>query len=243
VVLPAASFAEKDGLFTNTERRVQRLRRALLPPGEAREDWFVLQEVARALGAPWDYPSAGEVQEEIRALVPAYGGISWERVEGDGLQWPCPDDSHPGTPVLHVESFPRGKARMKAVPYRPAAEEPDEAYPLVLTTGRLLAQFHTGTMTRRCTGMDELAGPGVWLSGEDAGELGISDGDIVEVTTRRGSVRAPAVVTPQLGRGTIFIPFHFREAAANVLTNPALDGEAKIPEYKVCAARVRRVDG
>ncbi len=243
VVLPAACFAEKDGLFTNTERRVQNVRRALPPPGEAREDWRIIQDIAIALGASWRYGTVDEIQDEIRSLVPAYGGISRLRAGRDGLQWPCPDRDHPGTPILHLDRFPRGLGKMHAVPYRPPAEEPDAAYPLTLTTGRLLPQFHTGTMTRRCAGIDELAGPAVDLSPQDAADLGIGDGDTLEVTTRRGSLRAPARVTPRIGRGTVFVPFHFREAAANLLTNPALDREARIPEYKVCAARVRKVDG
>jgi formate dehydrogenase major subunit len=240
VVLPAACFAEKDGLFTNTERRVQRVRRALPPPGDAREDRHILGDIAVALGSPWSYESIDDVQEEIRSLVPAYGGISRDRVGREGLQWPCPDEGHPGTPILHIEGFPRGRGLMKAVSWHPPAEEPDAGYPFILTTGRLLPQFHTGTMTRRCAGIDDLAGPMVAISPEDAADLEVADGDTVEVTTRRGSLRAPAAVTPAIGRGTVYIPFHFREAAANLLTNPALDREAKIPEFKVCAARVKK---
>jgi formate dehydrogenase major subunit len=240
VVLPAACFAEKDGLFTNTERRVQKVRRALPPPGEAREDWQILRDIAVALGAAWTCESIDNIQEEIQSLVPAYGGISRDRVGREGLQWPCPDEGHPGTPILHVNAFPRGRGRMKAVSWRPPAEEPDVEYPFILTTGRLLPQFHTGTMTRRCAGIDDLAGPMVAISPEDAADLEVADGDTVEVATRRGSLFAPASVTPAIGRGTVYIPFHFREAAVNLLTNPALDEEAKIPEFKVCAARVRK---
>jgi formate dehydrogenase major subunit len=240
VVLPAACFAEKDGLFTNTERRVQKVRRALPPPGEAREDWQILRDIAVALGAAWTCESIDDIQEEIQSLVPAYGGISRDRVGREGLQWPCPVEGHPGTPTLHVNGFPRGRGRMKAVSWRPPAEEPDVEYPFILTTGRLLPQFHTGTMTRRCAGIDDLAGPMVAISPEDAADLEVADGDTVEVATRRGSLFAPASVTPTIGRGTVYIPFHFREAAVNLLTNPALDEEAKIPEFKVCAARVRK---
>jgi formate dehydrogenase major subunit len=240
VVLPAACFAEKDGLFTNTERRVQKVRRALPPPGEAREDWQILRDIAVALGAAWTCDSIDDIQEEIQNLVPAYAGISRDRVGREGLQWPCPDPNHPGTPILHVDGFPRGRARMEAVSWRPPAEEPDEEYPFILTTGRLLPQFHTGTMTRRCAGIDDLAGPMVNLSQEDATDLEVADGDTLEIATRRGSILAPALVTPAIGRGTVYIPFHFREAAVNLLTNPALDEEAKIPEFKVCAARVRK---
>ena len=242
LVLPAACFAEKEGLFTNTERRVQRLRRAVAPPGEALEDRLVLQKIAAALGRPWPYRSAVEVQDEIRRLVPAYGGISSERVDPGGLQWPCPSLDHPGTPVLHVDSFPLGRGRMKGVHWRPPAELPDGEFPFVLTTGRLLPQFHTGTMTRRSPGIDDLAGPVVMISSPDAAALGIMDGEPVEVATRRGAIRAPARITAALPRGTVFVPFHFREAAANLLTNRAVDRLAGIPEFKICAARVTGVE-
>lgn len=242
LVLPAACFAEKEGLFTNTERRVQRLRRAVAPPGGALEDRLVLQKIAAALGRDWPYRSARDVQEEVRRLVPAYGGICSERVGTVGLQWPCPSLEHPGTPILHGDSFPVGRGLMKGVHWRPPAELPDAEFPLVLTTGRLLCQFHTGTMTRRSPGLDDLAGPMVMISGRDAADLAIVDGESVEVTTRRGTIRAPARITSALPGGTIFVPFHFREAAANVLTNPVVDRVAGIPEFKVCAARIARVE-
>jgi formate dehydrogenase alpha subunit len=241
LVLPAACFAEKEGLFTNTERRVQRLRPAVAPPGGALEDRLILQKIAAALGRPWPYRSAGDVQEELRRLVPAYGGINSERVDQGGLQWPCPSLDHPGTPVLHADSFPIGRGRMKGAHWRPPAELPDGEFPLVLTTGRLLSQFHTGTMTRRSPGIDDLGGPVVMVSSPDAAALGIVDGRLVEVVTRRGTIRAPARITAALPRGTIFVPFHFKEAAANILTNPAVDRVAGIPEFKICAARVNPV--
>jgi formate dehydrogenase alpha subunit len=242
LVLPAACFAEKDGLFTNTERRVQRLRTAVSPPGGALEDRLVLQKLAAALGQDWACRSAADVQEEIRRLVPAYGGISSERVEQGGLQWPCPSLDHPGTPVLHGDSFPLGRGLMEGAHWRPPAELPDGEFPLVLTTGRLLSQFHTGTMTRRSPGMDDLAGPMVMISAPDAAHLAIVDGESVEVATRRGTIRAPARITTALPRGTLFVPFHFSEAAANVLTNPVVDRVAGIPEFKVCAARITPVE-
>jgi formate dehydrogenase alpha subunit len=241
VVLPAACFAEKDGLFTSTERRVQRLRRALAPPGEAREDWCILRDLAGELGRTWPYLSAEDVQEEIRRVVPAYAGITWERAAAGGVQWPCPAIDHPGTDILHRDSFPIGRARMRGAAYSPSAEETDAEFPFVLTTGRLLPQFHTGTMTRRSPGIEALAGVAVEISPEDANALGIADGDRVEVRTRRGSLQAPAFVTARISRGTLFIPFHFQEAAANLLTSPARDPEAGIPELKVCAARMRKV--
>jgi len=241
VVLPAACYAEKDGLYTNTERRAQRLRRGLRPPGEAREDWEIIQMIANALGGKWNYGSARELAEELRGLTPSYGGISWERVGDTGLQWPCPAEEHPGTPFLHKGHFARGRGLMKGIRHREPAELPDEEYPLVLTTGRLLEQFHTGTMTRKSAGLNNLAGPRVMIAAEDADELGISNGETVKIASRRGEIQAPAFVTRRIGKGTIYIPFHFREAAANLLTNPELDPVAKIPEYKVCAARVSRL--
>jgi formate dehydrogenase major subunit len=243
VVLPAACYAEKDGLYTNTERRVQRLSRAVRPPGQAKEDWEIVQLIANALGGDWNYAGARDLAEELRALTPSYGGISWERVDGGGLQWPCPTPDHPGTPYLHRERFARGRGLFKGIRYREPAELPDAEYPLVLTTGRLLEQYHTGTMTRKSAGLNALAGPRVMISAEDADELGIADGETVKIASRRGEIEAPAFVTRRIGKGTIYIPFHFREAAANLLTNPVLDPVAKIPEYKVCAARVSRLAG
>jgi formate dehydrogenase major subunit len=240
VVLPAACFAEKDGLFTSTERRVQRVRKALDPPGEAREDWRIVTEVARRLGKDWNYRSAEEIQDEIRQLVPAYRGIDWERAGEGGVQWPCPADDHPGTAILHSEVFPIGRGRMKGAHFRPPQEEPDEAFPFVLTTGRLLPHFHTGTMTRKSSGLDELAGPAVEIAPGDAADLGIADGDMVELSTRRGTLSAPASLTDRLPRGTLFMAFHFAEAAANLLTNPARDPQSGIPEFKACAAALRK---
>lgn len=240
VVLPAACFAEKDGLFTSTERRVQRVRKALEPPGEAREDWCIVTEVARRLGRSWNYRSAEEIHDEIRQLVPAYRGIDWKRAGEGGVQWPCPADDHPGTAVLHGDVFPIGRARMKGAHFRPPREEPDEDFPFILTTGRLLPQFHTGTMTRRSPGLDALAGPAVEMSPGDAAQLGISDGDPVELSTRRGALTAPASLTDRLPRGTLFMAFHFAEAAVNLLTNPARDPQSGIPEFKACAAALRK---
>jgi len=241
VVLPAASYAEKDGLFTNTERRAQRIRKALNPPGQVKEDWEILQELANAMGSDWNYQSAHDIAEEIRHLTPQYGGISWERVENVGLQWPCPTLEHPGTPYLHKGTFARGKGLMKGIHFKEPAELPDDAYPIILTTGRVLEQFHTGTMSRKTQGLNNLAGPMVMISVEDAEELGISNAEPIKVSSRRGEIQAPAFVTKRIGKGTVYIPFHYHEAAANVLTNPVIDPVAKIPEYKVCAVRVTKV--
>jgi formate dehydrogenase alpha subunit len=241
VVLPAASFAEKDGTFTNTERRVQLLRRVLDPPGEARADWQILGEVAGRLGYPLHYDSAAAVMDEIASLTPIYGGISHRRLQGSGLQWPCPDGEHPGTPFLHKGMFSRGKGLFHGVEYLPPAEEPDGKYPFLLTTGRILYHFHTGTMSRRVEGLQAIRPDGFFeIHPEDAGQLGLEDGELAEVSSRRGSVTARAAVTERSRLGSVFMTFHYREAAANILTNDALDPVAKIPEYKVCAVRIAK---
>ncbi len=242
VVLPAASFAEKDGTFTNTERRVQRIRKAVEPVGEARADWEIVCGIAKKMGAAgFDFSSPEEIFEEIRKVTPSYAGMSYARLGTRGLQWPCPAEDHPGTPILHTESFPIGKGKFTALEFREPAETPDEEYPLVLTTGRLLFHYHTGTMTRRSPSLvREIDRAFVEVNPADAAELGIRDGERVKVSSRRGSVEVDAKVTERVGKGVIFMPFHFAEAAANLLTNPALDPVAKIPELKTCAARIEK---
>jgi len=244
VVLPAASFAEKDGTFTNTERRVMRIRKALDPPGRAKADWEILCDLARKLGADWDYGSPSEIFDEIASLTPIYHGISYRRLEGWGIQWPCPSEDHPGTPYLHKGKFARGKGKFIPARYRPPDELPSEEYPFVLTTGRVYFHWHTGTMTRRISVLDrEVPRAFVEVNPEDAGRLGIRDGARVKVSSRRGEVEVEAKVTDVVPEGVVFMPFHFLEAAANRLTNPALDPEAMIPEYKVCAVRIERSEG
>jgi len=239
VVLPAATFAEKDGTFTNTERRVQRVRRAVQPPGEARADWQILCDVATAMGRPMHYEDPSEILEEVASLMPIYGGISYDRIEEEGLQWPCPDAGHPGTPYLHSGSFTRGLGKFHATPFRDAVELPDDAYPFLLTTGRLLQQFHTGTMTRRSEGLETLSGgPMVEMHPDDAETLGLEDGQKASVSSRRGQVEVAVRVADRSRKGTVFMAFHFHEAAANLLTNDALDPVAKIPEFKVCAVKI-----
>jgi len=241
VVLPAASFAEKDGTFTNTERRVQLLREIKPAPGIAKPDWQIVCDVSSRMGYPMGYTDTDKIMEEIASITPIYGGISHSRIEKMGLQWPCPDKDHPGTPYLHKGTFTRGKGMFSAVDFIEPAELPDETYPMVLTTGRILYHFHTGTMSRRAEGLDEVRPDGfVEIHPEDAGALNVADGDQVEVTSRRGSVKARAVVTPRSRPGAVFMAFHFREAAANILTNDALDPVAKIPEFKVCAVKVEK---
>jgi predicted molibdopterin-dependent oxidoreductase YjgC len=240
VVLPAASYAEREGTATNTERRVQLMHKVLDPRPGARPDWQIICDLATRMGYPMHYESAAEIFDEIASLTPSYAGISYERLRrGESLCWPCPTPDHPGTPILHQERFARGLGKFHAVEYRDPDEMPDDDYPMVLTTGRTLEHFHTGTMTRRSRGLDALVpGPYVEMSFADADRLSVADGDPVRIESRRGAIEVPARVHERVDEGVLFIPFHFWEAAANELTNPAVDPTAKIPEYKVCAARV-----
>jgi predicted molibdopterin-dependent oxidoreductase YjgC len=243
VVLPATSFAEKDGTFTNTERRVQRVRKVVEPPGDSRPDWWIICQVAQRLGAKgFDYDHPSDIMEEIRRLTPSYGGISYERIENGGLQWPCPVDDHPGTPILHTNTCVRGKGRFIPLKYVPPGEIPDTKYPLILTTGRSLYHYHTGTMTRKVIGLNIIEPEGVVeISPKDASQIGIAQGDKVKVSSRRGEVIAKAKVTEALPSGVVFMTFHFAESAANILTNPKLDPVAKIPEFKVAAVKVEKL--
>ena len=241
VVLPAASFAEKDGTFTATDRRVQRIRKAVEPIGESLPDWLIVSKISEGLGYPMEYEDPGDIMDELADLSPIYGGIRYPRLEGEGLRWPCPDPNHPGTRILHRERFSRGLGKFQPIEYIPPAEEPDEEYPLILTTGRLLFHWHTGTMTRRSeTLTDQINVARAEINPFDAEKIGVKNGDRIEVTSRRGSISLEALVTNGIKEGVVFIPFHFAEAAANTLTNPALDPKAKIPELKVCAIRIRK---
>jgi len=241
VILPAAAFAEKDGHFTNTERRVQRINKIIEPPKGVITDWEIIQLIANAMGSDWNYKSVRDITKEINELTPQYAGITWERVGRFGLQWPCPNEEHPGTPYLHKGKFARGKGLLRPIPFKEPDELPDEEYPLILTTGRVLQQFHTGTMSRKTEGLNNLAGPMVMISVDDAERMGISNSEVVEISTRRGEITAPAFVTKRISTGVIYIPFHYKESPANRLTNPAIDPIAKIPEYKVCAAKVSKI--
>jgi len=242
VVLPAASFAEKDGTFTSTERRVQRVRKAIEPVGQSRADWEIFCDLAKRAGySGMQYGSASEIMEEIASVTPIYGGITFERVDEVGLQWPCRTKDDPGTPILHIGKFSRGLGLFSPAEYKPSAELPDSEYPFVLSTGRCYFHFHTGTMTRRSRTLNrEERFPYVEISPEDAKELGIRDREQIHVGTRRGELQCMARVTDVAKKGVLFMPFHFDEAPANLLTINALDPVAKIPEYKVCAARIRR---
>ena len=242
VVLPACSFAEKEGTFTNTERRVQRVRKALEQPGQAREDWKIICDVAERMGYVMKYDSPERIQEEISELTPIYGGILYPRIEQTGLQWPCPETDHKGTKFLHQEQFTRGKGKFHKVEFLPPKEMPDEEYPFILTTGRMLQHWHTGTMSRRCEVLNDLVPHGALeIHPANARDLGITQGDMVAVSSRRGLIEVPANVTDMVGSGTVFMAFHFREHAANRLTIAALDPVAKIPEFKVCAVKVEKV--
>ncbi len=242
VVLPGASFAEKDGTFTNTERRVQMVRKAIEPPGEAKPDWRIIQELSNRFGYTMDYDSPEFIMEEIAKLTPSYGGINYERLKGDGLQWPCPDTKHPGTKFLHQGRFTRGKGLFTPIDYKPPAELPDEEYPFYLTTGRIYVHYHTGTMSRNSPSLErEINECFLEVNPEDASEIGISEGDLVLVESRRGSVSTKVKIVKNIERKTVFMPFHFFENRANILTNTALDPIAKIPEFKVCAVRLKKI--
>ena len=245
VVLPGASFAEKDGTYTNTERRVQLGHRAIQPRGDSRPDWWITCEIAKRLGGrDFDFTDTSQIMAEIAGLTPSYGGISHERLEKGGLQWPCPLDDHPGTPILHTGRFTRGKGRFLPLEYKPPVEQPDDSYPLILTMERSLYQFHTGTMTRKVKGLNVLKGEElVQINPQDAQILGITDGDWVRVISRRGEVKTKSMVTEASPVGVVTMSFHFTETRTNLLTNPALDPVSKIPELKVCAVRVEKAKG
>ena len=241
VVLPGCSYAEKDGTFTGTDRRVQLVRHAIPPLGESKADWVIVSELAQRMGASgFDFESPQQIMEEIARLTPSYGGVSHERLEELGyLQWPCRTADDPGTAYLHKGQFSRGLGKMHPVEHQDPAEMPDEEFPFILTTGRNIFQFHTGTMTRRSAKLEQESPEGyVELNPEDAADLGVADGELAKLVSRRGEIEAKAWVTDRVPRGLVFVPFHYAEAAANVLTNPAVDPIAKIPEYKVCAVRV-----
>ncbi|KHA62251.1 formate dehydrogenase [Vibrio variabilis] len=242
VVLPSCSFAEKSGHFTNTERRVQRVNPAVKAPGEAKEDWWIIQQIANAMGGDWHYKEVSDITSEIARVTPQYAGLRWEAITPDGVQWPSNKNNPNGTRIMHQTQFTRGKGQMVGVPFRYAAELPDEDFPLVLTTGRVLEQFHTGTMTRKTKGLDNLAGPRAMISVQDAEALGISNGQRLRVSTRRGSIEIDAFVTKRIQQGVVFIPFHFVESPVNRLTTTATDPHAKIPEFKVAAVKVEAVE-
>ena len=244
VILPAKAWGEKDGTFTNSERRVSRVRAVSPAPGEAKEDWWIFQEVARRLGHEWAFDSAQTIWDnEITELVPMLSGIKYHRIEQDGLQWPCTDSHHPGTPYLHKDGqFTRGKGLFSAIEWRPPAEVTDDEYPLVLSTGRRLFHYHTRTQTGHSDGLNDLMPEElVDISPEDAQQLGIADGARVQVSSRRGQVKLRARVTREVPKGMVWMTFHFRESNANWLTNNAFDPVTMTAEYKVSAVRVEAI--
>jgi formate dehydrogenase alpha subunit len=242
VVLPAAAFAEKVGTYTNTERRVQRLRRALNSPGKAMKDSLIIMELSKRMGYDMPYHHTVEIFREIGQAWPAMAGMSYARLEDGGLQWPCPTPDHPGTQFLFKGGFPRGKGRFTLVTYKPSAEVTDKEYPFILTTGRQLFQYHTGSMTRRVKAIDTVSPESyIEINAEDARRLSIKGGTAVKVSSRRGSITVKAVVSKRPAKGVVFIPFHFKEAAANMLTSgSSLDPIAKIPSFKVSAVRIEK---
>jgi formate dehydrogenase alpha subunit len=243
VILPATCFAETEGTFTNTERRIQRVRKTVEPPGLARDDWWITGEIAKRMGYDMNYTSAEQIWEEIRQLTPSMKGITYKRIERQGLQWPCPDLEHPGTKYLYQNRiFPGGKVRFYPAHWRPPAECPDNEFPFVLTTGRRLWQYHTGTQTRKCKGFDDIYPEElIEVNPGDAVKYDIKNGDYIWAISRRGKVRVKAWVTDRVPPGVCFMTFHFKEACANVLTNNAFDPVAGTAEYKACAIRLEKI--
>ncbi len=254
VLLPGVSFAEKDGTFTNTERRVQKLNKVIEAPGEARPDWQIITELAvrllkrktitaGAVHAGWGYKNTSDIMSEINALTPSYAGITHERLQdGEGLQWPCPNTDHAGTPVLHIGKFARGAGKFAPIDHLPPAESPNDEYPMVMSTGRVLYHWHGGQMTRRSEGLMQVYGSAlIEVNPEDAIHLGLNGKKFVRVTSRRGSIEAEALITERVPPGMVYANFHFPQASANELTQAVLDPIAKIPEYKVTAVRVEIV--
>jgi formate dehydrogenase major subunit/formate dehydrogenase alpha subunit len=253
VLLPGVTFAEKTGTFTNTERRVQMVRKAIPTQGDARDDWWIISQIAKRIlagtservrsDAPyssWDYADQSAIMSEINALTPSYGGITHARLEaGERLQWPCPTLDHPGTPILHTKQFTRGKGKFTPIDHIPPAEKPDDDYPMVMSTGRVLYHWHGGQMTRRAKGLMEVYGEAlIEMNPNDAEKLGLNAKSFVRVTSRRGAIEAQAWVTDRVPPGMVYANFHFPNASANELTHAALDPVAKIPEYKITAVKV-----
>jgi predicted molibdopterin-dependent oxidoreductase YjgC len=244
VVLPGSSFAEKTGTFVNTERRIQLSHRALDLPGDARGDLEILIDLSRRLGLLTPFASAEDVMREIAAVTPSWAGVTYARLEGAGLQYPVPTPEHPGTAFLFDRDFPTadGKGIFVPVEYTDPVELPDDQYPFVMNTGRQLYHWHTGTMTRRSTGLDAREPtPIVEIHPDDAAHLDVTEGDLVRLTSRRNGMLTAVRVSDRVAPGQVFVPFHFREAAANLLTNPVLDPYAKMAELKICAVRIERV--
>ena len=244
VILPAAAWSENDGTFASSERRVNRVRTASLPPGDAKPNWWIFKELAKRFGHEWASNSAQEIWDnEVSVLAPSMAGIKYARLEGDGLQWPCPTADHPGTPTLHKGGkFTRGLGMLKAIDYIPPAEVPDKEYPMVLSTGRRLYHYHTRTQTGRCEGINDLLGEETAdISPADAEAKGIKHGEKILVKSRRGKVEVKARITEEVPQGLVWMAFHFREACANWLTNPVYDPITQTAEYKACAVKIEKL--
>lgn len=241
VVLPATCFAEKNGTFINTERKVQLVRKAVEPPGDAKEDSWIIAELSNRIGYPMKYSSVEEISEELGSLWPALSGISYSRIRTHGIHWPCPTKDHPGTEYLYKAGFPRGKVSFTPVKYLPSAELADSDYPFILTTGRNLFQYHSATMTMRVAPIEKHAGePYVEINTEDAKKAGIKNGEKIKVRSRRGQIEIKARITDMVSNGVLFIPMHYSKAAVNVITSDALDPHSKTPELKVCAVKIEK---
>ncbi|MDD3627009.1 MAG: molybdopterin dinucleotide binding domain-containing protein [bacterium] len=239
VVLPVKATLEKDGTFTSTERRVQPIRPVLEPHSNIKEDWVVIRDVAKKMGYEMKYENVWDILREVNKLTPIYAGITPERID-EGLQWPCKGPDLPGTAFLHKDgNFSRGKGLFSAIEFKEPAELPDKEYPMILSTGRILTQYHTGTMSRKNFVLNYFSPEGyVEINPEDAKELKIKDKEMVIVKSRRGEIKTKVKISEKVSKGLVFIPFHFCEAPANILTNDALDPVAKIPEFKVAACKV-----
>jgi len=239
VVLPGVSFAEKEGTFTNTERRVQRIRKAIEPVGDSRPDWKIISDISKKLGYPMEYDSPDQIMDEIASLTPSYGGIDYTRLDNASLQWPCPTKDHEGTKYLHKEQFSRGLGKFLPAPYVEASELPDEEFPIILSTGRILYHYHGGNMSRHSQGLDEIRPEAeVEIHPEDAEKMKVSNGDTVELTSRRGKVVSKVKITEKSPTGVAFMTFHYKEAPVNELTGDTLDSVAKIPPFKVSSIKI-----
>lgn len=241
VVLPGACWAEVDGTFTNSERRIQRVRKAVEPPGEALPNWRIFCEIGTKLGLNMNYSSAEEIFNEMTGLAPDFSGISYDRIDDLGIQWPCPSQDHPGTRFLHEKAFKKGKGWFHPVDWQPSKEKPDAKYPFLLTTGRQYAHYNTSTMTGRChTLVEEFPKPAAQINMKDAGQMGIQNGDQIKVSSRRGEIKTPVVVGDVVPEGSIFMDFHFASANSNKLLGTFLDPVSMTPDYKVCAVKIEK---
>ena len=246
VILPGMSYTEKEGTFSNTERRVQRVRKAVTIEGEAKEDTWIFTEIMNRMGYPQPHLTAAEIMDEIASVTPSFAGISHarldsEEVAGRGLQWPCTSKDHPGTPIMHVGKFSRGLGYFRPAQFEGSMEIPDEEYPLTMMTGRILYHYNACAMTDKTDGINEIANANfIEINTVDAEKLGVENGELVEVSSRRGTITATAHVSYKTNTGEVWMPFHYVDGA-NWLTNDALDAISSTPEYKACAVKVSKI--